>query len=74
MISVNEQGFVKLYDMTTHGGVVVTASSGVKVDGKPAARVGDRVVCPKCKGTHVIQPVLPVCLLGVWPWLATATR
>ncbi|MFM0739967.1 PAAR domain-containing protein [Paraburkholderia xenovorans] len=31
---------------TTHGGIVTSASAGVIVDGRAAARVGDAVSCP----------------------------
>lgn len=36
----------RLGDMTSHGGSIVTGCSTVLIGGKPAARVGDRHVCP----------------------------
>lgn len=38
---------IRLGDPTTHGGVVVTASGRSIILGKPVARVGDKVNCPK---------------------------
>lgn len=40
------KGFVLLGDKTTHGGVVISASSTMIVNGKPVALVGDKVSCP----------------------------
>ncbi|ABF07517.1 putative Zn-binding protein involved in type VI secretion [Cupriavidus metallidurans] len=39
--------FVRLGDSTDHGGKVITASSTMNYDGRPLARKGDRVSCPK---------------------------
>ncbi|WP_082624951.1 PAAR domain-containing protein [Paraburkholderia caribensis] len=39
--------------VTTHGGIVTSASSGVTIDGRPVACVGDTVTCP-LHGTGVI--------------------
>jgi uncharacterized Zn-binding protein involved in type VI secretion len=36
----------RLGDMTAHGGSIVTGCPTVLIGGKPAARVGDRHVCP----------------------------
>lgn len=33
-------------DATSHGGVILTGSDRIKVKGRRAARVGDRVSCP----------------------------
>ncbi|MDT4825694.1 PAAR domain-containing protein [Achromobacter agilis] len=41
-------------DRTSHGGVVVTGDETVMIFGQPMARLGDRVTCPKCNGTHTI--------------------
>lgn len=41
-------------DRTTHGGVVLAGSPFSHCDGKPIARVGDMVSCPKCKGVFPI--------------------
>lgn len=46
--------FIVLGDKTDHGGTVVGVSSQTDIDGKPVARVGDQVSCPKCKGTFPI--------------------
>ncbi|SEN65847.1 Zn-binding Pro-Ala-Ala-Arg (PAAR) domain-containing protein, incolved in TypeVI secretion [Pseudomonas sp. ok272] len=40
------RSFVLLGDKTTHGGVVISASSTTIVNGKPIALVGDEVSCP----------------------------
>ena len=37
------KGIIRLGDATTHGGVVVQASSDMVIEGKPAALVGDLV-------------------------------
>ncbi|WP_370261377.1 PAAR domain-containing protein [Limnobacter sp.] len=36
-------------DTTSHGGVVVSGSPNVTVNGIPVARLGDMVTCPLCK-------------------------
>ncbi len=41
---------VRQGDGTTHGGVVTTGSPTVLVEGKPAARQGDFVICPLVTG------------------------
>jgi len=46
-------------DRTSHGGVVVEGDETVVVFGQPMARVGDRVTCPKCSGTHTIVEGTP---------------
>ncbi|VBB15389.1 PAAR domain-containing protein [Burkholderia stabilis] len=38
--------FATLGTLTTHGGAVTSASTGVAVNGRPAACVGDSVSCP----------------------------
>lgn len=53
------KGFVLLADMTTHGGVVVSASSTTFVRGKAVALVGDMVSCP-IPG-HGINPIVEGC-------------
>ena len=40
------KGIIRLGDATTHGGMVIQASSEMVVEGKPAALVGDLVSCP----------------------------
>ena len=42
-------------DATTHGGTVVSGSPFTDIDGKPVARVGDPVVCPKCGPTTIVS-------------------
>jgi uncharacterized Zn-binding protein involved in type VI secretion len=48
------QPFIVLGDRTSHGGTVVSADLTCDINGKYLARVGDKVVCPKCKGTFAI--------------------
>jgi uncharacterized Zn-binding protein involved in type VI secretion len=45
---------ILLGDKTSHGGTVVSAQSMMTIDGIPVATIGDKVTCPKCKGTHEI--------------------
>lgn len=40
-------------DSTSHGGTVVSGSPFTDIDGKPVARVGDKVTCPKCGPTTI---------------------
>jgi uncharacterized Zn-binding protein involved in type VI secretion len=40
------KGVIRLGDMTTHGGKVVTASGDALVNGLAVARQGDACVCP----------------------------
>lgn len=40
-------------DATSHGGTVVSGSPFTDIDGKPVARVGDKVSCPKCGPTTI---------------------
>jgi uncharacterized Zn-binding protein involved in type VI secretion len=39
--------FIRLGDSTDHGGKVISASSTMVFDGRPLARKGDEVSCPK---------------------------
>lgn len=39
---------IRLGDTTSHGGKVITGADMWNVFGKPVARVGDKVICPKC--------------------------
>lgn len=41
-------------DTTSHGGTVLDGDSIFTADGKPVARVGDPVACPRCKGVFPI--------------------
>jgi uncharacterized Zn-binding protein involved in type VI secretion len=47
--------FILLGDKTSHGGTVVSAQSMKTIDGIAVATVGDKVECPKCKGTFEIM-------------------
>lgn len=47
---------VRLGDPTTHGGAVISVSSTMIVEGKPAALLGDLVSCPK-KG-HGVNKII----------------
>jgi uncharacterized Zn-binding protein involved in type VI secretion len=51
----NGKGAIRLGDATSHGGRVLTATSGTVALGKPAALVGDMTFCPQCKGTFPIR-------------------
>jgi uncharacterized Zn-binding protein involved in type VI secretion len=64
-----ERKFIVLGDRSTHGGMVVTASTNIYIDGKRVACVGDKVTCPRCKGLHSILPgekQPPVLWEGKW--------
>lgn len=50
---------VRYGDSTTHGGTVVSADPSYYIEGKKVARVGDKVVCPRCKGTFSIVTGAP---------------
>lgn len=47
--------FIVVGDHTSHGGTVITGDLTSDIEGKPMARVGDMVVCPKCKGIFRIK-------------------
>jgi len=49
------QGIIVLGDRTSHGGTVISASPQSSIDGKPIARVGDMVSCPRCRGVYPIS-------------------
>ncbi|WP_114809218.1 PAAR domain-containing protein [Paraburkholderia kururiensis] len=51
--------FIRKGDTTDHGGRVLACSPLSKVDGKPVARLGDMVSCPKCGGVYPIVQILP---------------
>lgn len=53
------QAFITLGDTTDHGGTVISADMTWTVNGKPVARVGDKVVCRKCRGTFAISTGAP---------------
>ena len=51
-----EKPIVCLGDSTSHGGKVLSASPSSSIQGKPIARLGDKVSCPKCRpGNFVIS-------------------
>lgn len=60
-------------DPTDHGGVVISGSSAHKVNGKPIARLGDKVDCPakypggKPHGVNAIVEGEPAMLIGGIP-------
>lgn len=45
--------FIVLGDKTSHGGKVISACPTATTHGKPIARMGDKVTCPKC-GSNTI--------------------
>jgi uncharacterized Zn-binding protein involved in type VI secretion len=49
-----KRSIIRYGDRTTHGGTVVSADPTLDIYGKDVARVGDKVVCPRCKGTFPI--------------------
>ncbi|MGL6013346.1 MAG: PAAR domain-containing protein [Shewanella oncorhynchi] len=52
-------------DPTSHGGTVIEGFAGINIYGKPAAGVGHKGVCPKCKCQFVIVAgVVGVSYLG----------
>nr|WKF57210.1 hypothetical protein HUO10_001689 [Paraburkholderia busanensis] len=51
--------FIREGDTTDHGGTVLQCSHEHKVDGKPIARFGDMVSCPKCGGVYPIVKISP---------------
>lgn len=51
--------FIVLGDRTTHGGTVVSADDRSDIHGKYMARVGDMVVCRRCKGVFAITSGAP---------------
>ena len=58
---------IVLGDKTDHGGTVVAVSSQTTIDAKPVARLGDKVVCPKCKGSFPIAAGDPTVLIDGQP-------
>lgn len=45
---------IVLGDTTDHGGTVISAAPAAMAGGKPVARIGDMVDCPRCQGTFPI--------------------
>lgn len=50
------KNIVRLGDPTTHGGSVISASSTMIIEGKPAALIGDLVSCPI--KYHGVNPIV----------------
>ena len=48
------EAVIVLGDTTDHGGEVISAAPVATAGGKPIARVGDMVACPRCGGTFPI--------------------
>jgi uncharacterized Zn-binding protein involved in type VI secretion len=46
--------YIVIGDKTSHGGTVISADYFCCINGKAMARVGDQVVCPRCKGVFPI--------------------
>lgn len=64
--TVEGRGVIRLGDKTTHGGKVVQVASTSTVDGIRIARIGDKVVCPKCKGVYpIVEGELSCCDDGI---------
>lgn len=53
-VSIENKGLILVGDTTSHGGTVLSGSSGCLAEGLPVARVGDPVSCPLCKGVFPI--------------------
>ncbi|AWH87886.1 PAAR domain-containing protein [Limnobaculum parvum] len=45
---------IRLNDITSHGGKVITATSSFNIDGVPVALINDLVSCPE----HGINPIV----------------
>ena len=63
------KSFIVVGDQTDHGGVVVAGSAVTDAAGKPIARVGDKVTCPKRghRGETVIATGDPTCIIDGQP-------
>lgn len=61
--------FIVVGDKTDHGGEVLTGSPVTDAAGKPIARVGDKVKCPKKGhgGETVIASGDPTCIIDGQP-------
>jgi uncharacterized Zn-binding protein involved in type VI secretion len=61
--------FIVVGDKTDHGGTVVAGSPATTIDGKPIARIGDPVTCPRRGhgGTTVIASGDPSCIVDGQP-------
>ncbi len=61
--------FIVVGDKTDHGGTVISGSPVTDAAGKPIARVGDKVTCPRRGhgGTTVIVSGDPTCVIDGQP-------
>ncbi|MGL4667481.1 MAG: PAAR domain-containing protein [Saezia sp.] len=50
----HNKNIIRLGDTTDHGGKVLTAEDRMPVYGKPLARIGDMVWCPRCENQYPI--------------------
>lgn len=57
------KGIIVLGDMTTHGGMVISAQQTYTVGGKPVACIGDKIACP-LHGINVIIEGEPTMLVN----------
>jgi uncharacterized Zn-binding protein involved in type VI secretion len=48
------EALIVLGDKTDHGGTVISAAPVATTGGKPVARLGDLVECPRCRGRFAI--------------------
>jgi len=48
------KSIIRMGDVTSHGGTVITGDLTWTIYGKAVARVGDLTVCPQCKGQFAI--------------------
>lgn len=50
-----ERPFAVIGDTTTHGGRVIEGAPTTDINGVRIARIGDRVICPRCgHDTHIV--------------------
>lgn len=55
-------GFIVLGDRTSHDGTVIACSTNRYINGVRVARLGDLVICPRCKrATKIITSRFPQC-------------
>jgi uncharacterized Zn-binding protein involved in type VI secretion len=62
------RGVIRLGDSTSHGGKVVSVAHAPETDmGIPIACIGDKVTCPRCRGSHYIAEGDPICTIDGTP-------
>ena len=59
-----KRSIIRFGDRTTHGGTVISPDPTFDIYGKNGARVGDKLVCPRCKGTFPIVSGAPTVWSG----------